>query len=181
MQEAGHSVWQYHSSTVPAQTHLPLTHLHFFPCTKAACDQAKVPLFFGFRVSSSCFLPLRAVVWTSCVLGLQLQPPGVDAILSFDGTSLGIRSLLLIPVLTALCGLALSGCEVPEKPVLEPGVDPFPLGRAPARKKGIFPPFLFLSAKIRVTLTKTEFWLHNQLQELCSTRALWPPLPMDKV
>lgn len=31
------------------------------------------------------------------MLGLQLQPPAEDGILGFDGTSLGFRSLLLIP------------------------------------------------------------------------------------
>lgn len=107
-------------SCVPAQTDLPVTHLHFIsPCPGAAYDQPEVSLFLYVWSLSSCFLPFRAAVWTSFMeASRRCQPPAEVSILNFDGTSLGIRSLLLMPALMPLCGLDLLEYEVPQKPVV---------------------------------------------------------------
>lgn len=70
---------------------------------------------FRFGVSPLVFCPLGLQLGPPpCWASSKCQPPAEVGILSFDGTSLGIRSLLLLP----LCGLALLVCEVPEKPIV---------------------------------------------------------------
>ena len=76
------------------------------------------PYSFRFGVFPH-FLSLKAAAWTSSMqVSSKRQPPDEVAILSFDGTSLGIRSLLPMPPLMPLCGLALLGCEVPGKAIV---------------------------------------------------------------
>lgn len=107
---------------VPAQTDLPVTRLHFISLV------LELPVI---RLRSSHSFRFGGSPLVFCPLGLQLGPrpcqvssmgqsPAEAGILNFDGTSLGVRTLLLMPDLMPFCGLAILGCEVPEKPINSP-------------------------------------------------------------
>ena len=121
MQEAGDNALQRHSGAV-CQHKLTFQSLVsiFFPLVpEVSVTRLRSPYSFRFGVSPLVFCPSELQLGPPpCWASGKCQPPAEAGTLNFDGTSLGVRSLLPMPALMPLCGLALLGCEVPEKPIV---------------------------------------------------------------
>lgn len=143
MQEAGDNALQRRSSAVcqhkltfqsPVSVSFPLA-------PELPVTRLRSPYSFRFGVSPLVFCPLGLQLGPPpCRASSKCRPPAEVGILNFHGTSLGVRSMLLMPALMPLCGLALLGCKVPEKPIVPIWVwgRLFPFRKSPCHKKGHF-------------------------------------------